>query len=88
MVRVGLWGPPSSDRDIVMPDKEECWQHALDFLIQPLRGEIRAPDTVARLNLEGQHLQYELAATMNIHSCIPFSIPPFHSIFRLETPPL
>ena len=36
MVRAGPWGPPSSDRDIVMPDKEECWQHALDFLIQPL----------------------------------------------------
>ena len=32
-------GTLSSDRDIdiMIPDKEECWQHALDLLIQPLR---------------------------------------------------
>ena len=29
-------GTPSFDRDIMMPDKEECWRHALDLLIQPL----------------------------------------------------
>ena len=26
----------STDHDIMIPDKEECWQHALDSLIQPL----------------------------------------------------
>ena len=33
------WSPgtPSSDRDITISDMEECWQHALDLLIQPLR---------------------------------------------------
>ena len=30
-------GTPSSDCDIMIPNKEECWQHALDLLIQPLR---------------------------------------------------
>ena len=32
------WSPetPSSDHDITIPDKEECWQHALDLLMQPL----------------------------------------------------
>ena len=34
----GLRGTHSSDCDIMIPDKEECWQHALDLLIQPPRS--------------------------------------------------
>ena len=35
------WSPGthSSDCDVMIPDKEECWQHALDLLIQPLRWD-------------------------------------------------
>ena len=35
------WSPgtPSSDCDIMIPDKEERWQYALDLFIQPLRWD-------------------------------------------------
>ena len=29
-------GTMGSDRDIMIPDKEECWQLVLELLIQPL----------------------------------------------------
>ena len=48
------WSPgtPSSDRDIMIPDKEECWQHALDLLIQPLRWDKSPRHIVASSTLK------------------------------------
>ena len=85
------WSPgtPSSDCDIMIPDKEECCQHALDLLIQPLRWDKSHRHILANSTLKEQRQLHELAVTMNSHCSIPFSIPPFHStvpFHRLETP--
>ena len=84
-----LWGTPSFDLDIIILDKEKCWQHWT--CSYSLWGEIRALDTQqlrsTTLNNTNNtttlaHQLHELALIVYIHCSIQFSISPFHSIFQ------
>ena len=64
--------------DIMIPDKEECWQHALDLLVQPLPRHIVASstlkDSISYTRVSFNYVHSPFHFTIPFHRSIPYSI--------------